>query len=213
MLSSTTGVEPTVTVPVTLPLTLWGAPGEGATLDLNTKSPHNNTLQTVECRALTIRETLASVSVEPRPAVAAEACGIVGAECILGALLLESRVKKAKKTIQFCFVTNMFLQLWGWEVVVLLSHLIPGTCFLILCGVLNHWERHKQKENIINSQIHTHIHRWAKKSQCLNKSFLPAFDNLSFYMCCLNTLGWLLFLGTLAQTHRKWFTLLLISLE
>lgn len=37
----------------------------------------------------TIGQTVASVAIETGPAVAAEARGIVGAQCILGALLLE----------------------------------------------------------------------------------------------------------------------------
>lgn len=46
----------------------------------------------------TVWQTMASVAVETGPAVAAEACGVVGAECILGALLLEpGNAKRAGK--------------------------------------------------------------------------------------------------------------------
>lgn len=42
--------------------------------------------------ALTLRQTVASTSVEARPTMTAEASRVVGAKGILGALMLESRI-------------------------------------------------------------------------------------------------------------------------
>lgn len=43
---------------------------------------------------------MTSISIEARLAVTAVACGVVGANCVLGALLLESRkTKRVKKGV------------------------------------------------------------------------------------------------------------------
>lgn len=105
MLFSSTGVDPTVTVPLTLPLTRCGAPGRGGAaqgllytlLDKTNRATLHASLG-VHGATLTVRETVASVSIEARPAVTTEACGVVGAKCILGALLLESKSKEMQLT-------------------------------------------------------------------------------------------------------------------
>lgn len=106
MLFSSTGVGPTITVPLTLPLTRCGAPAGGVT-DIMQKTMLRhlkikfcvfiyvlNVSQCVNGANLTLWKTVASVSIEARPAVTAKACGVVRAECILGALLLESRTTR-----------------------------------------------------------------------------------------------------------------------
>lgn len=85
---------------------------------------------------------MVSVSIEARPAVTTEACGVVGANCILGALLLGSKNKEK--------VIYTFKKLYSSKNVNSIPPChIPGTRFLILCSVPDHWDGEREKEGLL----------------------------------------------------------------
>lgn len=61
---------------------------------------------------LTIRQTLASISIEAWLAVTAEACGIVSAKCILGALLQESKWEGENCSFKY---DRCFFDMYSWH--------------------------------------------------------------------------------------------------